>query len=88
MTQMEFMLHARAKVTLFNAVSVAYIFTVILSGTILALKKTGYLSIKTKIASEYSQRVFTSQPIRTRAPKLFYIKAACLSYGEYTFYLN
>ena len=39
--------------------------------TILALKKAGHLNIKTKMAGEYSQRVFASQPIRTRASKLF-----------------
>ena len=34
-------------------------------------KKVGHLNIKTKMASEYSQRVFASQPIRTRASELF-----------------
>ena len=51
--------------------------------TILAVKKAAHLiNIKTKMASEYSQRV-SSQPVRTRASKLFYVKVACLSYDKY-----
>ena len=38
---------------------------------ILAVKKTGHLNIKTKMVSEYSQRVFASEPIGTHALKLF-----------------
>ena len=38
-------------------------------------KKAGHLNIKTKMTSEYSQRAgFVSQPIRTRASKLFLCK--------------
>ena len=48
----------------------------------LAVKKAGHLNIKTKMASEYSQRLFASQPIRTCGSKLFYVKVACLSYDE------
>ena len=33
-------------------------------------KKAGCLNMKTKMASKYSHRVFTSQPIRTRALKV------------------
>ena len=39
--------------------------------TILAVKKTGHLNIKTKLASEYSHRAFASQAIRKPASKLF-----------------
>ena len=39
--------------------------------TILAVKKAGHLNVKTKMAIEYSHRVFASQPIRTRVSKLF-----------------
>ena len=34
--------------------------------TILAVIKVGHLNIKTKMASEYSHRVFASQPIRSQ----------------------
>ena len=37
------------------------------------------------MGSEYSQRVFASQPFRKRASKLLCFKVACLSYGEYVF---
>ena len=37
-----------------------------LVSTILAVKKVGHLNRKTKMASEYPQRVFARQPIRTR----------------------
>ena len=37
------------------------------------------------MANEYSQRVFASQPIRTRTSKFFYVKFAYLSYDEYTY---
>ena len=50
-------------------------------------KKAGHLNIETKMATEYSLRVFASQPIRTRVSKLFLCKVACLSYGEYI-YIN
>ena len=39
--------------------------------SILAVKKAGHLNINTEIASEYSQRIFASRPIRTRGSKLF-----------------
>ena len=38
---------------------------------ILAVKKAGHLNIKTKMASDYSQRVFANQPTITRASRLF-----------------
>ena len=38
---------------------------------ILAVKKAGHFNIKTEMASESSQRAFASQPIRTRASKMF-----------------
>ena len=45
-------------------------FVIKLENTILAVKEAGHLNIKTKMPSEYSQRVFASQKIRTRASKL------------------
>ena len=41
--------------------------------SILAVKKAGHLNIKTKMASEYSQRVLASQPIRVRVSKFFFM---------------
>ena len=51
-------------------------------GSILAVKKEGHLNIETKISNTLREYSLASQSERV-AQNCFYVKVACLSYGEY-----
>ena len=55
-------------------------------GPILAVKKAGHLNIETKISNTLREYSLASQSERV-PQSCFYVKVACLSYGEYNIYI-